>query len=308
MGVTNLSFNLIHLRTFYLVARYRSFSKAGELLHLSQPAVSRQIQALEKDLDLDLFAVRGRRVELSDAGRLLFNYAEQILNQVQDAERVLQSLKNLETGEIRIAASNTPGNYLLPGPIALFTRRHPGLQTQLRVGNTSTVWRQVRSGEAELGFVGAPPPESGFFNETVFRDELLLVASPKHPLVDRETVGLQDLAGQTLLVREEGSATRQVITRHLTELGLDRLDLVPMGHPEAIKRAVEAGMGLTFLPRITMLCELAGNRLQVLNTPYGRIERPLLMISIKDRQLSPSALAFRAFLHRHNLRTMHDVN
>lgn len=294
-----MAFNLVHLRTFYHVARAKSFSAAAEILHLSQPAVSRQIQSFERELDVTLFAVRGRRVELSEAGRLLFHYAEQVLSLADEAESMLTSLKDLEHGEVRISSSSTPGNYLLPEPIARFRQRHPGLAITLRSANSHLVFEHVGSGESELGFAGCSPSYTGFFVETLFEDELLLVASPQHPLARKGALTSKDLADQILVTREEGSGTQRAVDEHLTELGVTPVETLVMNHPEAIKRVVAAGVGVAFLPRITLSCELDGGLLTVIHAPCCRIRRPLLMISAQNRRLSPGALAFRAFLHRH---------
>jgi len=283
---------------FYAVARYRSFSRAAEALHTSQPNVSRHIRQLERELGTELFRRLGRSIALTDAGRIVYDRAERIFAQVTEMRRALAELEGLERGYLRLGASSTPGLYLLPQVVAAFQRCHPGLKISLHLGNSRGVVEQVLADRVDLGFVGGYVESAGLQVQPFATDEVALVAPADHPLGGCRDVEPAQLHGETFIVRETGSATRQV-----TEEALDRLGIVPrrtleMNSCEAVKRAVAAGLGVSFISRYAISLELAQGMLVAIEGPALRFPRLLHVISHKDTRPSAAALAFSAYLHK----------
>lgn len=289
-------FNLIQLHTFYLVAREGSFSAAADRLHVTQPAVSRQVQTLERVVGSTLFGKRDRRVELSEAGRTLFAYAERIDRLSREAGRAMEELRDLERGEVLLAASTTPGNYLLPAPIAEFRRLHPRIRVVLTVANSAEVARRVRDGDADLGVVGGSADAGSVLAEPYLEDEIRLVAAPGHPLAAGMEPAAERLAGETLVVREAGSSTQAVVDAQLGRWGLAFRERVAFGSSEAIKRAVAAGLGVAYLSSVTTACELHDGALVELGGPCSRVTRRLLAIVRRGGRLSRATQAFRQHL------------
>jgi len=283
------------LRAFYQVARLGSFSRAADVLHRSQPAVSRQIQGLEAALGFPVFAGRRPRVALNEAGRTLYAYAERILRLCGEAVQTMEELRSLDRGRVRLAASTTPGGYVLPVLLARFARRHPGIEVHLTVAPSAEVARRVATGEADIAVLSEGMAGPEFFVQPFVADELLLVAAPAHRLAGREASADQ-FATETLLLREEGSGSRRAVEAHLDRAGLHIGRRLTLGCSEAIKRAVAAGMGLGFLSRFVVADELARGALAVLSGQS--VARVLHLAVPREARMSPAAAALRAFLQQ----------
>lgn len=293
---------IYQLRTFHSVARRSSFSRAAEELAITQPAVSRQVEALERSLGVLLFSRRGRQVTLTEAGHRLLEYAGRILTLADRAAQAIEELKTLQAGRISIAASTTPGNYLLPAVVAGFRRRHPGVELTMEVCPSERVERAVLDGRVDLGVLAGPVRSPTLFVEPYLDDELVLIVPPGHPLAaaagtDPAEIG-RLLAAQRFIVRETGSATRRGMEEHLASLSVPLGDAVELGNTEAIKRAVAAGMGVSIVPRCAAANELALGTLAEAPHPSLRVRRTLNFISSKGLHPSPVSLAFRAFARK----------
>lgn len=287
--------DLSALQAFYQVARLGSFSRAAELLHRSQPAISRQVQGLEAALGFPLLAERRPHVTLNEAGRALCAYAERILRLCGEAVQTMDELRSLDRGRVRLAASTTPGGYILPALLARFAHRHPGIEVHLAVAHSAEVARRVAGGEADIGVLSEGMAGPEFFVQPFVPDELLLVAAPGHPLAGQE-VGADRLATETLLLREEGSGSRSAVAAHLERVGLRFARKRTLGCSEGIKRAVAAGMGLGFLSRFVVGGELSrGALVAVAITPVPR----LFHLAVpRESRMSPAATAVHAFLQQ----------
>ncbi|MHB1419769.1 MAG: LysR substrate-binding domain-containing protein [Bacillota bacterium] len=290
--------DLSHLLAFYHVARYGGFSKAAESLFSSQPALSRQVAALEKELGLDLLERQPRGVIPTEAGRRLLEYAEQIFIMLEEAERVLAGFKNLEAGTLSLGASTTIGNYLLPSVLAIYRQKNPGLELCLTVKNSLEIESLVADRKVDLGLLAGPLTVGGLYVESFGEDELVAVVAPGHPLTKQPDISLAALAGETLLLREAGSATRQTTEEYLAGKGIVPKDTFMLGDTEAIKRTAAGGSGVAFLSRHTMELEVQCGRLQPIDGPEWRIRRQLFVAFSKDSCLSPPALAFLALIRK----------
>ncbi len=289
---------LFQLRSFYEVARSGSFSKAAENLCITQPALSRQIVILEKTVGISLFNRHNRGVNLTDAGRRLFEYAEDVLKLLDKASKSLKEMQNLESGQLKIGASTTIGNYLLPTWLAKFLNLHPGVDVCLQVGNSDTIIEQLVDGLFDFAFVAGFSSTPGLCIEPLLEDEILFLVGPDHPLAKAESLLQPDLAKEVLIFRESGSATKQAVDSLLSQTGIQPARVITLGNTEAVKRAVIAGMGVTFLSKHTVTLELKTGLLFAPDIPDLRVKRQFLSIYPKGVRLSPAALSFLAHVKK----------
>lgn len=289
--------DLYHLQTFLRVSQLMSFTRAAEDLALSQSAVSRHIEALEREFGVELFARHGRGAALTEAGSRLLEHAERILRMAQDASRALGELRDLESGQLRVGASTTAGHYLLGPPVAAYQDRYPGISLHLEVRDSKSVLRLVDEGAVDVAVLPAFQPTPGVITEPFLVDELTLVAAPVHPLTARPVVQLEDLMGAKLFVREDGSHTRQVVEEVLSARGIT---FIPreMGSTEAIKQAVAAGGGVAFCSRHAVTMELQQGALVSLRGPDLPLIRQFVLAFPKGARRAPAAMAFAALLRK----------
>ncbi len=289
--------NFHHLEVYYVVAKRLSYSRAAEELYISQPAVSRHVQSLEKNLGAKLLGQRGNRVYLTDAGRIVFDYAQKVFALTEEAKRALSELEGLERGYLRLGASSTPGAYLLPQVLAFFRERYPGVEVSLTIGNSQQIEEQVLRNELDLGVVGARfLPE--LHVQPYVRDTLVLIVPPGHHFTHREVISPQELEREPFIVRETGSGTRRILEEELARLGLTPRRPLELCGCEAVKRAVAAGMGIAFVSGYSVTLEIASGILRIVTIPELRLERELSIVSHKDVRPSAAALAFLALLRK----------
>lgn len=284
--------NLHHLRIFLAVADTGSISAGAQRLHISQPAVTREIREFEASLGLALFDRRPRGVALTEGGRRLLPYAQRIFALDQAAERDLGDFVRLASGELRLGASATLSGYLLPGFIADFQRQHPQVFIDLKVSNTRHVARQLDDRQIDLGFVeGAFDHQAHAWHRLAF-DRLLPVVGPGHPLAGRTGLTAQDLAGQPLYLREPGSGARASVEQAYRDWRIDAPVRMALGSTEALKRVIQGGTGLAWLSERVVERALADGRLVRLDLGPLSIERALSVLWRRDEQLSPVPAAF----------------
>lgn len=294
---------LRQLEIFLAVARAGSFRRAAETLALSQPALSQQVKELERELGSPLFDRLGRSVGLTQAGALLEEHARRLFAMLQGVEDAMRELRGLERGSLVLGGSTTPGIYLLPRLLGRFTARHPRVDVALRIGNTREIEEQVRACRVDLGIVGGHLADS---RETCVEaslvDRIVLIVPPRHPWAGLRAVPAERLRGECLLVREEGSATRRV-----TEAALERAGVAPrarleLGHTEAIKQGVLAGLGVALVSEHAIRSEAAGRRLRPVAVRGLEIQRHFHVIRHEARSLGPAARAFLEFLSQDGAR------
>lgn len=288
-----------NLKAFYQVAISGNFSRAAEELFISQPALSRQVAALEKELDLQLFARQGRHVVITDAGRRLLTYAEKIIRLSNEAKKEMLEYKDLSTGELTLGASTTIANYLLPRVLSLYQKKNPGIGIHLRVGNSSEIEEMTSEGKIDLGLIAGRVIHPKLYQEQFAEDELVLVVSKNNDdirQVESATDFTQWLSKNTFLCREDGSDTQRFLEELLLQFKIEPKDRFVFGNTEAIKRAVINNMGVAFLSRYTFVYELQLGLL----VPITRInmKRPFLLIYPKGVRLSPASLAFVSILKK----------
>ncbi|MBI4609607.1 MAG: LysR family transcriptional regulator [Candidatus Rokubacteria bacterium] len=284
---------LRQFEVFVAVARARSFRRGAESLHLTQPALSQHVKELEAELGTRLFDRLGRTVALTEAGRLLQEHALRLFATLQGARDAIGELQGLRRGSLLIGGSTTPGIYVLPRLIAAFQTRYPAIQVSLRIANSRVIEERVRANELDLGVVGGHVLGPGERCLTAgLLDELMLIVPPKHPWARRGSIPPGNLTGERLLMREEGSATRQVTERALGQAGIRFSVAMELDHTEAIKEAVMAGLGVAFVSVHAIRGELAARRLRTVRLRGVPIRRHFHVIHHEARVLAPAARAF----------------
>jgi len=286
--------DFVRLSVFGAVARHSSFSRAADELHLSQPAVSKHIRQLEAELGVQLLHRRGNRVELTDAGHIVADYAQRVSVLTEEVRRVLGELEGLQRGYLRVGASTTPGLYLLPQVLAHFQEKYPGIEATLSIANSADITRRVMSGQVDLGFVGVPTEMPGLQVRPFAEDEIVLIVPPRHSLARQHSFTPGLLANETLILREAGSGTQQIAQSHLSELGIRPKRVMELLGCEAVKRAVAAGLGVAFVSRHAIALEMAQQLVSVPDIPELRFRRPLCILTRKDARPPAAALAFLA--------------
>lgn len=282
---------------FLAVARARNFTRAAEALHVSQPTLSQHVLELERELGVRLFDRLGRSVTLTEAGRLLEEHASRITVTVASARRAIDDLKGLARGSLVIGASTTPGIYVLPRIVAAFKQRYPGIQVSLQIANSQVIEERIRADVVDLGVVGGHI--LGARERCVaagLLDELLLIVGPRHPWAKRRDVAPRDLAGQPLLLREHGSATRLVTERTLRQAGVKFTVAMELDHIEAIKQAVMSGLGVAFVSTYAVRGEISTGRLSGLRLRGLPVRRHFHVIHNEARTLTASGRAFMEML------------
>ncbi len=288
------------LVVFRAVAEQLSFRKAAEELYLSQPAVSLQIKALEEDLGVQLFDRTGARVTLTEAGSVLLEYAHRVKELLIQAEHEIAALSGDHAGQLTLGASTTIAQYLLPRLLGEFCKAHPRVHPTLISGNTERIVEAVEKQKIALGFIEGPPRNRDVKTEPFVRDELVLIAPAAHEWVERASVACSDIAGAPLLMRERGSGTRRIIEIALERHGIKRSSLqiaMELDSTEAIKSAVEAGLGVGFVSRWAIAKDLRlGQNFKIVEVEGLRIQRDFLVTFAKGPEPQGMAREFRRFL------------
>ncbi|MDH4140662.1 MAG: selenium metabolism-associated LysR family transcriptional regulator [Coriobacteriia bacterium] len=244
--------NITQLKAFTMVVEHGSFSAAARAMQLSQPAVTMQIQALEADLGARLLDRMYRRVELTEAGEALLPLAKRVLSDMEAAREAVGAVSGSVTGHLLLAASTTPGQYILPNLLGSFLKEYPKVGVSIDVRDTAQVVAAVESGEAHIGMTGAEVADAKVEFEQMGTDEIVLIAPPDHEFAKQGSATGEELARAAFIMREEGSGTRQVTEHVLRDSGVepDELHVVTeLGTSEAIVSAVEGGMGVGVVSR-----------------------------------------------------------
>ncbi|KGG32680.1 RuBisCO operon transcriptional regulator [Prochlorococcus marinus str. SS51] len=297
-AMAELPFTLDQLRILKAIVHEGSFKKAAESLYVTQPAVSLQIQNLEKQLEIAIFDRGGRKAQLTEAGKLLLKYCERILTQCDKACGAIEDLHNLKGGSLIIGASQTTGTYLMPRMIGLFRQKFPEVSVQLQVHSTRRTGWSVANGQIDLAIIGGQLPNE--LNELLHiipyaTDQLALILSQKHPLARMKELTKEDLYRLGFVTLDSQSTTRKVVDQLLKDSGLDvqRLRIeMELNSLEAIKNAVQSGLGAAFLPVVSIERELLAGTVHKPLVADLEVKRELKLISNPNRYTSRAAEAF----------------
>ncbi|MGH6945350.1 MAG: LysR substrate-binding domain-containing protein [Geminicoccaceae bacterium] len=233
--------NITQLRAFHAVAAEGGFTRAAKRLHISQPAVTVQVRALEQRYGIELFRRKGQRVELSDFGRELWRRARRVFLQIDDLEELLESAGRLELGRLVLGAD---GPFSAMDLVAAFRRRHPKMQVAMRMGNARRVLADLEAGETDVAVLNLIGAGEGLHHATLYLDRIVAFVASGHPWSARSEIGLGELARAPLILREPGSATRLLLESRLAERRLAPKLALELGSREAVREAVLAGLGV----------------------------------------------------------------
>jgi DNA-binding transcriptional LysR family regulator len=296
--MSDLPFTLDQLRILKAIAAEGSFKRAADSLYVSQPAVSLQVQNLERQLDVPLFDRGGRRAQLTEAGHLLLEYGDRILALCQETCRAIEDLQNLQGGTLIIGASQTTGTYLMPKLIGVFRHTYPDVAVQLHVHSTRRTCWSVVNGQVDLAIIGGEVPlelQSSLEITPYAEDELALVLPVFHPLAQKDTVQREDLYRLGFITLDAQSTIRKVIDQILVRGNIDpRLLKVEMelNSIEAIKNAVQSGLGAAFISVSAIEKELKLGALKRVNIENVVIKRTLSLILNPNRYRSKASEIF----------------
>jgi LysR family transcriptional regulator, low CO2-responsive transcriptional regulator len=283
------------LSVFEAVARNLSYSRAAQELHLTQPAVSMQIKQLEENVSIPLFEQLGKKIFLTEAGRELYHYSRVIAQQLSEVEAVLSELKGLKRGKLKISVAST-ANYFAPQLLATFSHRFPTVTVSLDVTNRQALLQQLANNEMDMAIMGQPPDGLDLVAESFMDNPLVVIAPVNHLLVRKKSIPLTRLQEETFLMREEGSGTRIAMERYFEAHGVKLNTGMEMSSTEAIKQAVQAGLGLGVVSLNTVELELEAKRLKVLDVEGLPIRRHWYVVHRKDKRLSAASQAFKNFM------------
>ena len=290
--------DLFQLETFLAVAEERSFSRAAARLHRTQPAVSQVIAKLESELGETLLERSSRDGTLTDAGEVLREYAQKMLNLRSDATAALVDLRLLHTGKLSLAANEYTCLYLLP-VLDAFRKEMPGVKIAVQRSLASRIADEVLSHSVEIGVVSFRPDDPQVRSIVVYRDDLVCVVGKKHALAGAEKVSIQRLGREFFVAHNVSSPLRQKVVqefkRHKTPLNME----VELPSLEAIKRFVERGNGVALVPGLTVENDLAAGTLVRVAVPELRVERKLRLVYRRQAALSHAARAFLRVVEQH---------
>lgn len=273
------------LQVFHTVARLLSFTKAAESLHMTQPAVTFQVRQLEEYFNTRLFDRTHNRISLTDAGKRVFEYADEIFDLYAKMENAVRDMTGEISGILIIGASTTIAEYMLPALLGDFKRKYPDINVHLKVSNSDGIVSMVENNDIDLGVVESAVMNKNLVVENCRHDRLVAIVPPQHSLASERKIQLKDLMSHAYIAREEGSGTREVIHEYLTNAGMKPADIhvaMELGSPEAIKGAVEAGMGVSIVSEVTIHKEMQLGTLVALELDPP-MERPFSFVHQKQK-------------------------
>jgi DNA-binding transcriptional LysR family regulator len=292
-----VSLNLHLLRLFATVARTGSFSRAADILHISQPAISKSVRDFELQVGCRLLDRGPHGVKPTPEGEALIRHATALFAAERAAEEELRALRGLDQGTLRIGASTTIATYMIADYLGAFHRAHPAIELNLSSANTRAIADLMIAHEIEIALVEGPVEDRELVAEPWRTDVMVLIAAPGHPLArGGEPVAPEALVGESLVVREQGSGSRAVVDEALSARGIVPSRTLEVGGTEAIKQEVAAGLGLAIVSAATIRDQVALGKLEVIPIRGLEIKRTLWRLRIPGRLQVPAAAAFEKLL------------
>jgi DNA-binding transcriptional LysR family regulator len=286
---------LHQLRVFLAVALRGSFTRAAGDLLITQSAVSAQVRALTDLLGVPLFDQVGKKIFVTEAGRVLEEYAARLEEVVSEIDREFLAWREGGAGVVRVGGSTSIGTYFLPSLIAGFTARHPRIEVSLEIENTANIEERLLRNDFDVGFVGGALSSPELVNEPFLEDEIFFACSASHPLASTRSPSAKRLAGEKLFVREAGSATRGAMEDYCRERKLSFGTVIRIGSVEAIKQAVMAGMGISYFSSFTVRHEIETGRLVRLRVRGISLRRSFYLINHRRKRRSEALRKFMDF-------------
>jgi len=284
MGGTEM--NERKLRVFYEVATKLNMTEVANQLYISQPAISQTIRELENEFGVQFFDRIGKKLYLTHEGELFLNYVRRIINLYDDCFKTLKDAGDLKTGKLRIGASTTIGIYILPQIIGAFYQKYKDIEVSITIENTKIIADMILKNELDFAFVEGPVFSNEIIEEFFCHDELVFIMPPNHPWVQYEEIDLKEIENSKIIMREQGSGTREVFEGALREFDVNYYIDFELGNTEAIKKAVEAELGVSCISRRCVEKEVASGRIAMRRLKGLRIMREFHLIYHKDKYLS----------------------
>lgn len=291
--------NLKQLEVFIKVAESGSFSKGAEATFITQSTVSQHISALESEFGLKLLDRTGKGALPTEGGKILLERARRLVEYAREIPVALARFKGVEEAELNLAGSSIPGEYMIPAALPLLMKRFPGVTIVLLQGDSRDVLEKLIAEQVEFGVVGGYSEEESLDFTPFAKDELVLIAPAGHRWSGMASIEKEELLGEPVVLRETGSGTGKATVKSLREAGINLAKLrvaAHLGSNEAIKRAVMAGIGVSFVSSVSVQRELAQGALIQVPVAEVCIKRDFFLASRKGRELSPAALAFKAIM------------
>ncbi|WP_227763154.1 selenium metabolism-associated LysR family transcriptional regulator [Zhaonella formicivorans] len=292
---------------FKTVADKKSFSQAAKHLHLSQPAISLQIQSLEEFYGTKLFDRTNKRVVLTEAGRILYEYVEQFTELHEQAKKSISEATGMVKGRLHLGATLTIGEYLLPKVIGLFVKDHPNVNFSMVIANTEQIMQKLLENNLDLGVIEGPVDHPNLIKEEFLRDELVIIVPPAHPWAKRKEIELNELLQESLILRESGSGTRMVMEARLKETGVDPAKIkiaMELGSTQSVKEAVLSGLGISIVSACTIQREIKFGLLKVVRIKNVRFPRSLNIFYNKNKFRTVTVDAFLELLRSSAIKKM----
>ena len=278
--------NLYHLKTFYNVAKHGSLTRAAEVMCITQPAVTKQIQKLQDYYNLKLLNPSGKRVVLTDAGQVLYSIAEKIFELESQAEASIRDFQQLRSGSIAILSSESFGAYYLPAVIAAFGERFPGICLSVNILPNDEVVENTSRLANDLGFISYCVEHPKLVVREILEDALILIVPPGHPFASRQALEPRELEGQPLIMHERGSATRMIVDDFFRKNGLRVAVRCELSNNESIKRLVEGGLALSIISKNVAQRELESGRLAAVRLKDSSLRRKYYLVHHRDKYFS----------------------
>ena len=287
-----MQINLNQLRAFYLAAKEKSVTKAADILHITQPAVTMQIRSLGDTLDVKLFRKYGKELQLTDVGMILFGYAERIFQVVEELEYVLKRYGDLTQGSLTIGTTRSFARHLMPGLLSRFQERFPTIKVSLKVGSSQEIADGLMEFKYDLGIIGRLPQMNKLKVIPYTREEFCLVTSANHRFAEKKKVSIAELKNEPIIIRESGSGSRFAILSLFDSYGVKPSVLVEAGSVEFIKEYIMKGRGISFLYKPEIELETQMGLLKPMSLKEGPIFIQTDIVFPRGANLSPPAQAF----------------
>jgi DNA-binding transcriptional LysR family regulator len=289
-------FNLNLLRVFHTVARLQNFTRAAEALYLTQPGISKHIKALEDYYETRLFDRLGKKVVLTQDGEILFSSIDKIFNLIDRSKVEIDDLKGMKVGNLKIGASVTIGIYLLPEVLNRFQNLYPGIRITLDIDLNRRIVRQVLDNSVDIGLLGAPVDDERLVGMPFFKDELVIIVPASSSWATRDYIRPLELLSERFILSRRGSGTRAIIEERLKQVGVTLENTIEFGHTEAVKKAVEAGLGRSIISKSAIVREEKLGLIRSIPLSEVDLQRNFYFTYRKDKYLTKLVRTFLQFI------------
>jgi DNA-binding transcriptional LysR family regulator len=284
--------NLNHLRVFYEAAKYQNLTLAAKRLFITQPAVTAQVKAFESQCSLTLFKKKGRKICLTDEGKTLYEYARRIFEYEKELEDVIEDMRELKRGILRLGTTKTYARYFMPFLITSFRQAYPEIKIHLDEGSSLDMVRSLLDLKNEVAVIARVEDHPDVCFIPFSQEEMVLIAAPNHPLTRKKTVRLEELVNEPIIMKEIGSGTRKLVNDRFAGKGLVPDVLVETSNTEFIKQLVQRGDGISFVVREAVAAEVRDKKLVTLPVEGEGMFLDVHIAYLEGRHLSPPAKAF----------------